>query len=148
MVSRAPVAHACNPSYSRGRDQLRQIVPWDPISKNPIKEGADIVAQGLGPEFKPQYCKKKTQKLKYSVRCGGAHLLSQKLRGWGRRIMSSKPVWLHSETLSQKRKVSALDASPRVWAGTMWETWSKCPQAKAHGPKSDWLFLAYKLRMF
>jgi hypothetical protein len=49
------VAHDCNPSYSRGRNQK------DPISKTPItkkkkkkkKKGAVGVAQGIGPEFKP-----------------------------------------------------------------------------------------------
>jgi hypothetical protein len=31
----------------------------DPISKNPSQKRAGRVAQGVGPEFKPQYCKKK-----------------------------------------------------------------------------------------
>jgi hypothetical protein len=34
----------------------------DPISKIPIIKRADGVAQGEGPEFKPQYCKKKKKK--------------------------------------------------------------------------------------
>jgi hypothetical protein len=53
------VAHACNPSYSGGRDQDCSLKPaqanssWDPISKNPItKNWAGGVAQGEGPEFK------------------------------------------------------------------------------------------------
>jgi hypothetical protein len=57
------VAHACNPRYSGGRDQedrsLKPVWPnssQDPISeKNPPQERAGGVAQGLGPEFKPQY---------------------------------------------------------------------------------------------
>jgi hypothetical protein len=58
------VAHTCNPSYSRGRDQedhsLKPV--WanssqDTISKNTITKRAGGVAQGVGPEFKPQYCK-------------------------------------------------------------------------------------------
>jgi hypothetical protein len=60
------VAHACNPSYSGGRDQEDHgLKPAqanslrDPISKNPSQKMAGGVAQGLGPEFKPQYCKKK-----------------------------------------------------------------------------------------
>jgi hypothetical protein len=30
----------------------------DPISKKPSQKRADGVAQGVGPEFKPHYCKK------------------------------------------------------------------------------------------
>jgi hypothetical protein len=43
------------------QNQPRQIVPRDPIiSKNPSqKNRAGGVAQGEGPEFKPQYQKKK-----------------------------------------------------------------------------------------
>jgi hypothetical protein len=65
-----PVAHAYNPSYSGGRHQEdRSLKPAlanslrDPILKNPItKNWAGGVAQGEGPEFKPQYCKKKKKK--------------------------------------------------------------------------------------
>jgi hypothetical protein len=64
--SRAPVVHACNPSYSGGRDQEAlgsKPAPAnssrDPILKTPSKNRADGAAQGAGPEFKPQYCKKK-----------------------------------------------------------------------------------------
>jgi hypothetical protein len=53
------VAHACNPSYSGGKDQEDLICKpawanssWDPISKNTITKKDD-------PEFKPQYHKKK-----------------------------------------------------------------------------------------
>jgi hypothetical protein len=56
----ALVAHACNPSYSVGRDQEdhgskpAQANSWrDPVTKN----WADGVAQGEGPES--QYHKKK-----------------------------------------------------------------------------------------
>jgi hypothetical protein len=61
------VAHACNPSYSGGRNQEDQS--WTPAlassSQDPIlkkihhKNRADGVAQGVGPEFKPQHHKKK-----------------------------------------------------------------------------------------
>jgi hypothetical protein len=62
------VAHACNPSYSEGRDQEdRGLKPAlenssrDPIfkKKHIIRKGgvAERVAQGVGPEFKTQYCK-------------------------------------------------------------------------------------------
>jgi hypothetical protein len=64
-----PVAHSCNPSYSEVRD--RKIVVWSQprktvhktlSGKKPITkkrgEGADGVAQGVGPEFKLQYHKK------------------------------------------------------------------------------------------
>jgi hypothetical protein len=58
------MAHACNPSYSGGRDEDHRSKPaWkissqDPISENPsqIKGGG---GQSVGPEFKPQYHKKK-----------------------------------------------------------------------------------------
>jgi hypothetical protein len=58
-----PVAHTYNPSYSGGRDQeahssktARENSSQYPISKNPItKNWAGKVAQGVGPEFKPQY---------------------------------------------------------------------------------------------
>jgi hypothetical protein len=58
------MAHACHPSYSGGRDQEdrsqpRQIVLRDPILKTTIRERAGGVAQVVGPEFKPQYRKKK-----------------------------------------------------------------------------------------
>jgi hypothetical protein len=64
------VAHACNPSYSGGRDQKDQGLnpAWknssqDPISKRKrkksiMKKRTGGVAQALGCGFKPQYCKK------------------------------------------------------------------------------------------
>jgi hypothetical protein len=66
----ALVAHTCNPSYSRGRDQKdhglkpAQAGFWDPISKKSItKNWAGGVADGVDPEFKPQYHKKKKKSL-------------------------------------------------------------------------------------
>jgi hypothetical protein len=65
------VAHACNPSYSEGRDQEdHSLKPAqanssrDPISKNSYhtKKWADGVAQGEDPEFKPRYHKKKKKR--------------------------------------------------------------------------------------
>jgi hypothetical protein len=55
------VVHACNPSYSGGRDQEDhgQIVQKILSLKTLHKNRADGVAQSEGPEFKPQYCKKK-----------------------------------------------------------------------------------------
>jgi hypothetical protein len=61
------VTHTCNPSYSGGRDQEdRSSKPiWansmrDPISKNSItKNWAGGVAQGEGPQVKPQNHTKK-----------------------------------------------------------------------------------------
>jgi hypothetical protein len=62
------VAHACNPSYSGGRDQedcgLKPSQAnsfQDPISRKPITKKGGVaggVAQGVGPEFKSQYHKK------------------------------------------------------------------------------------------
>jgi hypothetical protein len=66
MLSLVPVAHTYNPSYSGGRDQedhgsqpAQANSWWDPILKNPSQKRAGWVAYGVGPEFKPQYCKKK-----------------------------------------------------------------------------------------
>jgi hypothetical protein len=67
------VAHACNPSYSGGRDQeYRNLRPAQanglkgPIlkKKNPSHKRASGKAQGEGPEFKPQYHKKKKKERK------------------------------------------------------------------------------------
>jgi hypothetical protein len=65
--SQALVAHTCNPSYSGGRDQQdRGSKPAQSNSstrpyhkKNPSQKRAGRVAQGVGLEFKAQYCKKK-----------------------------------------------------------------------------------------
>jgi hypothetical protein len=60
------VAHACNPSYSGGRHQEdRGLKPttgkWfvRPYLKKTSQKRSDGVAQGEGPEFKPQCHKKK-----------------------------------------------------------------------------------------
>jgi hypothetical protein len=61
LISQAPVAHACNPNYSGGRDQeaLGSKPAWANNSKRPFhRNRAGGVAQGEGPEFKPWYCKK------------------------------------------------------------------------------------------
>jgi hypothetical protein len=67
--SQGLVAQACNPSYSGGRDQkitvpsqARQIVHKTLSRKNPLQKGASGMAQGEGPEIKPQYHKKKKGK--------------------------------------------------------------------------------------
>jgi hypothetical protein len=64
------VVHACNPIYSGGRDQEDHgLKPawgnslWDPIPKNLSQKRTGGVAQGVEPEFKPQYCKKKKKAL-------------------------------------------------------------------------------------
>jgi hypothetical protein len=61
-----PVAHACNPSYSGDRDQedrgskpAGQTVLKTLCLKNPSQKRAGGVAQGVAPEFKPQYRKKR-----------------------------------------------------------------------------------------
>jgi hypothetical protein len=64
----AQVAHACNPSYSGGRDKEdcgprpAQIVHKTLSQKNPSQKMAGGVAQGVGPEFRPQYHKRKKKK--------------------------------------------------------------------------------------
>jgi hypothetical protein len=64
----ALVAYACHPSYSGGRDQkdhgfkpARANSSMRPSlsRKNPLLKRAIGVAQGVGPEFKPQYHKNK-----------------------------------------------------------------------------------------
>jgi hypothetical protein len=78
-----PVAHACNPSYSGGRDQedgssklARQIVQ-KALLENTKRAGR--VAQGEGPEFKSQYRKKKKAAFSFFrvdlVYCWGKNLL-------------------------------------------------------------------------
>jgi hypothetical protein len=63
------VAQACNPSYSRGRDQEdhgskpaganSSVRPYlqKKKKKKPSPKRADGMAQDIGPEFKPQYRK-------------------------------------------------------------------------------------------
>jgi hypothetical protein len=50
--------------------------------KNPHTKRAGGVAQGIGPDFKPQYYKKtkKPQKTRVGVGCGGTKLSFQVLR--------------------------------------------------------------------
>jgi hypothetical protein len=62
LPNQALLAHTCNPSYSGGRDQEdRDSKPaqanrlLDSIFKKPVTKKAGGMAQGLGPEFKPQY---------------------------------------------------------------------------------------------
>jgi hypothetical protein len=43
------------------RSQPGQIVPKTISQKNPLQKRAGGVAQGEGPEFKPQYCKNETK---------------------------------------------------------------------------------------
>jgi hypothetical protein len=64
VSSRELLAHTCNPGYSGGKDQedCGSKPAWanssqDPISKNPSQKKTGGVAQGEGPEFKPQYRK-------------------------------------------------------------------------------------------
>jgi hypothetical protein len=72
IISWGPVAHVCNPSSPGGRGQenlaLRPAQAnslRDPISKIPITKKACGVAQGVSPEFKSQYWKKK--KKEYNI---------------------------------------------------------------------------------
>jgi hypothetical protein len=68
LRSRVTVSHACNASYSGGRDQEGHALKpaWansslDPVSKNPSQRRAGRVTQGEGLEFKLQYHKKQTK---------------------------------------------------------------------------------------
>jgi hypothetical protein len=96
-LSQVPVAHACNPSYSGDRDQedhglkpAQANSSQDPISKKPItkkqnkknhqknpsQKRAGEVTQGVGPEFKPQYKKKKERK---KPTYGGSGIILEKV---------------------------------------------------------------------
>jgi hypothetical protein len=64
-----PVAQACTPGDSGGKDQEDHgskpacaNSSRDPISKKSIAKKAGRVAQGIGPEFKPQYRPKKKKR--------------------------------------------------------------------------------------
>jgi hypothetical protein len=68
------VAHACNPSYSGGRDQedhgskltLANSLQ-DPISKKTFTKRNGGVAHCVGPDFEPQYHKKKKMKVIFVI---------------------------------------------------------------------------------
>jgi hypothetical protein len=60
------VTHACNPAYSRGRDQedCSTQSAWanslrNSISKKPLTKKAGGMAEGVGLEFKPQSLQKR-----------------------------------------------------------------------------------------
>jgi hypothetical protein len=81
------VAHACNPSYSGGRDQEnldskpgRANSSQDPVLKIPNTKRTSGVAQSVGPEFKPQYCKTTTTKRHFAF-CPPFCLEAQKPTG-------------------------------------------------------------------
>jgi hypothetical protein len=63
------VAHTCNPGYSEAeirripvQIQPGQIVFETLFQNNPLQKRAGGVTQEVGPEFKPQYHKKKKKK--------------------------------------------------------------------------------------
>jgi hypothetical protein len=66
QLSRVLVAHTCNPSYSGGRDQEETSLgkeflrPY--LEKTHYKRRASRVAQGVGPDFKLQYYRKKERR--------------------------------------------------------------------------------------
>jgi hypothetical protein len=68
------VAHAYNPKYIGGRNQEdcgwsqpREIVHETLAWKNPLWNRAGGMAQGIVPEFKLQYCKKKKKKKAHTM---------------------------------------------------------------------------------
>jgi hypothetical protein len=83
-------AHAYNPSYSGGRDQEdRSLKPAQAnssrnlILKNPSQKRAGGLAQGEGPEFKPQYKQNKTETKR--ARCTSIILATQEVNySWSR----------------------------------------------------------------
>jgi hypothetical protein len=62
ILCRALVAHTYNPSYSGGRDQEDRSQPKaNSVQDASLKKTFTKKAQGIGPEFKPQYHKKKKE---------------------------------------------------------------------------------------
>jgi hypothetical protein len=59
------VAQACNPSYSGGRDQEDhrfKVNPGKQFMRPYLKKSfTGGLYQGVGPEFKPQYCKNRNK---------------------------------------------------------------------------------------
>jgi hypothetical protein len=86
ILSQMSVAHACNPSYSRGREQEDHCSKsaWANSSRNPIlkknlrENRVGGVLQGEGPEFKPSYCKKKKKKNLYLLKKPSCHIIEFK----------------------------------------------------------------------
>jgi hypothetical protein len=65
------VAYACSPSYSGGlwlKASLDKYFSDSLPQKNPSQKRSGGVAHGTGPEFKPQYGKKKKKERKKPVR--------------------------------------------------------------------------------
>jgi hypothetical protein len=102
------VVHACNPSYSGGKDQedrgLKSTSLQDSyLEKTHHKKRAGGVAQGVGPEFKAQYWKKKRKKdtriqflyrtylyVLYQARWAGSMYISKFSYSGGRDMKSSQ----------------------------------------------------------
>jgi hypothetical protein len=76
------VAHACNTSYSGGRDQEDLIskpaqansLYRHYLEKNNHKKRAGGVDQGVGSEFKPQYYKKKKKRTEKNKNTNTTHM--------------------------------------------------------------------------
>jgi hypothetical protein len=71
------VAHTYNPSYSGGRDQedhglkpAQANTSQDPILKKIYPKKRADVGQSIGPEFKPQYHKKKKKAVSFWCKTG------------------------------------------------------------------------------
>jgi hypothetical protein len=95
--SQSPVAHAYNPSYSEGIDQEdHSLEPawanslWGPYHKKTpshTHKKAGGVAQGIGPEFKPQYHKQnKTKQQTNKKQNGGKNFKKKKEKGKSRKV--------------------------------------------------------------
>jgi hypothetical protein len=103
-TSQVSVAHACNPSYSGGSNQedwgskpAQANSLRNPNVKIPDTKRTGGVAQDVGPEFKPQYRKKKK-----TVHKLGAVVLAY-LGGWDQEDRGSR--------LAQEQ--SSQDPSPK-----------------------------------
>jgi hypothetical protein len=63
--------------------QPRQIVCKTLSQKNPSQKRAGGVSQGVSPEFKPQYRKKKKNRVRCFTNCPAIKLLSGTVANWG-----------------------------------------------------------------
>jgi hypothetical protein len=70
------------------QSQPRQIVCETLSQKNPSQKRAGGVAQGVGPEFKPQYCKKKKNPKTKTKK-------TLERNSFSRRKQEENPFWFH-----------------------------------------------------
>jgi hypothetical protein len=114
----ALVSHICNPSYSEGRDQvwsqLRQTVCKYLTQEKPSQQGTGGVAQGIVPEFKSQYSKKR------KVTSQWRYLVENILTKWSqiRRYYVMSPL---------------IQCTAQILTKFLWHSCQKCTPQFSHG---------------